>query len=178
MTARQKFSWARPLLRCGAATCLLLVLSGCAGSGERDAKSPETEAEAEVLDAYGAMWAEQTKAYRVASTRETDLQRYLAPAELRTIETDMARMTEERTVMRGDLGHEPEISALAVGTQPYTATVRDCVDSSRWQILDTTTGWRLPPPADQEVRYVVTARMERGERWTVTEYTEDRTHGC
>lgn len=175
MTARQKFSWAGIVLRCGAAACLI-VLSGCAGSGGGDAKSPETEAE--VLDAYGAMWAEQTKAYRVASTRETDLQRYLAPTELRTVEADLARMNKERTVMRGDLGHEPEISTLAVGTQPNTATVRDCVDSSRWQILDTTTGWRLPPPADRKVRYVVTARMERGERWTVTEYTEDRTHGC
>ncbi|WP_406143096.1 secreted protein/lipoprotein [Streptomyces sp. NBC_01012] len=175
MTARQKFSRAGRVLRCGAVMCLL-ALSGCAGNGESDAKSPATETE--VLDAYGAMWAEQTKAYRVASTRETDLWRYLAPAELRTVEADLARMSKERTVMRGDLGHEPEITTLTVGAQPNTATVRDCVDSSRWQILDTTTGWRLPPPADQEVRYVVTARMERGERWTVTEYTEDRTHGC
>ncbi|MFJ8861593.1 secreted protein/lipoprotein [Streptomyces sp. NPDC102451] len=193
-------------LRCGAAT-FVLVLAGCGGGGgehdKGDAKpsagayaaaattgpgapvssaahppSAPDEAEAQVLKVYDSMWAEQMKAYRAASAEGTDLKLYMAPDALGAVEADLDRMNKERTQMRGDLRHAPEVTTLALGARPPTATVRDCVDSSRWQTLDTTTGWRLPPPAGQPVRYVVTAKAEHGERWTVTEYAADRTRPC
>ncbi|MFJ6852884.1 secreted protein/lipoprotein [Streptomyces sp. NPDC091271] len=206
VTARQKCSRAGVALRCGAAT-FVLVLTGCGsghGHGGSDAKPPADTrtaampaapvpnaahslpaggsagaAEAEVLKAYGLMWAEQIKAYRVASADGTDLKRYTAPDVWAAFQADLSRMNKERTVMRGDLGHEPEAGVLA-GVQPPTATVKDCVDGSNWQTLDTTTGWRIPSPPGQPVRYAVTAKLERanGERWTVTEYTAHRTRPC
>ncbi|WP_250291467.1 secreted protein/lipoprotein [Streptomyces atroolivaceus] len=139
-----------------------------------------TAVKAEVLRVYGLMWAEKVKAYRAASAEGTDLKLYMTPDALRALEADLARMSKERTAMRGDLGHEPEVAALAVDTQPPTATVKDCVDGARWQTLDTTTGWRIPPPAGQPARYAATARMEQGAggRWKVAEYTADRTRSC
>ncbi|MFF9686918.1 hypothetical protein [Streptomyces sp. NPDC014623] len=135
---------------------------------------------ADVLEVYGLMWREKVKAYRAASARGTDLKRYMSSRASETLEADLARMRKEHTVMRGDLAHEPEVSTIAVGAQPPTAMVKDCVDGSKWQILDTTTGWRIPPPAGQPSRYAATARVERdhGGRWTVTDYTADRTRSC
>ncbi|MFI6122370.1 secreted protein/lipoprotein [Streptomyces sp. NPDC051064] len=207
VTARQKCSRAGVALRCGAAT-FVLVLTGCGGGhgrGESDAKPPADRTttatsaapvprtahslppsgtadgaiEAEVLDVYGLMWAEQIKAYRAGSADGTDLKRYTAPDVWAAFEADLVRMNKERTVMRGDLGHEPEATVLA-GAQPPAATVKDCVDGTNWQTLDTTTGWRIPSPPGQPARHVVTARLERanGERWTVTEYTPRTTRPC
>ncbi|WP_405667818.1 secreted protein/lipoprotein [Streptomyces sp. NBC_01166] len=207
VTARQKCSRSGVALRCGAAT-LVLVLTGCGdghGHGESDAKPPtdpttratsaaavpraahslppsgtaDGATEAEVLEVYGLMWAEQIKAYRAASAGGTDLKRYTAPDVWTAFEADLARMDKERTVMRGDLRHEPE-AIVPADAQPPAATVKDCVDASNWQTLDTTTGWRIPPPPGQPARYAVTAKLERvnGERWTVTEYTPHRTRPC
>ncbi|MEU1488380.1 secreted protein/lipoprotein [Streptomyces sp. NPDC005752] len=205
-TGRQKCSQAGVTLLCGTAT-IVLAVTGCgAGGGESDAKpSPGTPAvvapstpvystasaplpagatdtttTAEVLRVYDLMWAEREKAYRVASADGTDLKRYMSPDALSALETDLLRMSQEQTVMRGALRHEPVVSTLAADRWPPTATVKDCVDRARWQTLDTTTGWRIPSPADQPSRYVATARMEQGDakRWTVTEYTMDRTRSC
>ncbi|MFE4450155.1 secreted protein/lipoprotein [Streptomyces sp. NPDC056796] len=192
------------MLRCGAAA-LVLALAGCGGEGgETDGKSSAdlspassspgrpassaapaaadspAEAEAKVLEAYALMSAAQEEAYGAASADGTRLKRYMAPDAFGAVEADLARMRDRGTAMRGSLGHDPEVTALAVGTQPPTATVEDCVDASRWQTLDTTTGWRMPAPSGQPSRYTVTAEMERGdgERWTVTRYTADRARSC
>lgn len=140
----------------------------------------EEVARAEVLEVYGLMWREKAKAYRAASAKGTALKRYMDSRALEALEADLARMKKERTVMRGDLAHEPEVSTITVGAQPPTAMVEDCVDGSTWQTLDTTTGWRIPPPAGQPSRYAATARVERGAggRWRITEYTADRTRSC
>lgn len=132
-----------------------------------------------MLAVYRLMWAEQLKAYRAASADGTDLKRYTTRDAWGAFEADLARMNKARMVMRGDLGHEPEVTTLTAGAQPPTATVQDCVDGSKWETLDTTTGWRMPRRAGP-VRYAVTARLERGDggRWTVTEYTADRTRSC
>ncbi|MEU0300666.1 secreted protein/lipoprotein [Streptomyces sp. NPDC006175] len=206
VTARRRCSRAGVALRCGAAT-FVLVLTGCGGGGGvgSDAKPPadtpttampaapvpetarssspsgtaDGAAEAEALETYGLMWTEQVTAYRAASADGTDLKRYTSPDVWAAFEADLARMKKERTAMRGDLRHEPEATVLA-GAQPPTVTVKDCVDGSDWQTLDTTTGWRIPPPPGRPVRYAVTAKLERadGERWTVTEYTPHRTSPC
>lgn len=195
-------------VRCGAAM-LVLLLAGCGGSGAEgagDAKpsggvpsattsaapdtplssallitpAPVEAGPAEVLEAYRLMSAEYEKAHRAASAEGTELERYMTPAASRAVEKELARMAEQGVAMRGELGHDPEVTALAGGAQPPTATVRDCVDASRWQTLDTTTGWRIPRPADRPSRHVATARMEQraGERWKVTAYTAHRTRSC
>lgn len=198
-TVRRKCSRVGETLLCGAAT-FVLALTGCGvdgGGGENDAKVSEAPApptrhaplpageadaptRADVLRVYGMMWAERVKAYRVASADGTALKRYMTPDALGALDADLARMGKERTQMRGALAHQPSVSALAAHARPPTATVKDCVDGSRWQTLDTTTGWRIPSPPGQPSRYVATARMERGagERWTVAEYTVDRTRSC
>ncbi|MFD9293036.1 secreted protein/lipoprotein [Streptomyces sp. NPDC060030] len=188
---------------------LVLLAAGCGGGrGSSDAKAsgglpsattaaaPETplpsavpttpapeaaaHAETEVLKVYRLMSAEYEKAYRAASAEGTDLRQYMTPTASSGVEKELARMKEQGAAMRGELGHEPEVTALAAAAQPPTATVRDCVDASRWQTLDTTTGWRIPRPTDRPARYVATAALEHraGERWKVTAYTAHRARSC
>ncbi|MFF5725041.1 secreted protein/lipoprotein [[Kitasatospora] papulosa] len=137
-------------------------------------------AEAEVLEAYRLMAAEYEKAYRAASAEGTNLGRYMMPAASGEVEKDLARMAGQGAAMRGELVHDPEVTALAATAQPPTATVRDCVDASGWQTLDTTTGWRIPRSDDRLSRYVATARMELtpGGRWKATAYTVDEKRSC
>ncbi|MEU0133956.1 secreted protein/lipoprotein [Streptomyces sp. NPDC006296] len=209
VTARRRHSRRGTTLRYGAAA-LVLVLAGCGrggGAGESDAKppgsapsasaadtgtpvssapratpAPETSdgAVSAVLEVYRLMSAEQEAAYRAGSSAGTDLGRYTTPAAASETGTELARMRKQGTAMRGTRGHAPEVTALHLGARPATATVRDCVDVSGWQTLDTTTGWRLPPTAGLPARHVATAALERpeGEPWKVSAYTEHRDRPC
>ncbi|WP_326701493.1 hypothetical protein OG909_31770 [Streptomyces sp. NBC_01754] len=141
---------------------------------------PDVADRAAALEAYSAMWVEQMRAYRVASAEQTDVKRYATVDALRVFERDLAELKRNRTVIRGDLGHEPEVTALDAGTRPQTVTVKDCIDLSQWRVLDTTTGWPLPLPSNEPLRYAATATVERrdGGRWMVTEYTPDGSRMC
>ncbi|MFD5871634.1 hypothetical protein [Streptomyces sp. NPDC060322] len=142
-------------------------------------KSPEDLAGA-VREVYGAMWSERMKALQMASAEETDLERYVAPGVLRVFEEELAQLKKDGMVMRGEVGHEPDVSVLDAGAKPWRATVKDCVDLSKWQPLDITTGWPLPLPGDQPPRHRATAELERGDggRWTVTAYVPHRSRAC
>ncbi|MFC8225376.1 hypothetical protein [Streptomyces sp. NPDC057287] len=141
---------------------------------------PSPDAAGAVREAYGAMWSERVKAFRVASADGTDLERYVAPVVLSVFEEELARLKKDGMVIRGDLGHEPEVSLADAGAGPPRATVEDCVDLSKWQPLDITTGWPLPLPGDQPLRHAATATLERGDggRWTVTAYVPHRSRAC
>ena len=151
-----------------------------APTGPASPADPAAAGRAAALEVYSAMWAERTKAYRQASSEGTDLERYATLDALRGFERDLSRMKENDTVFRGELRHAPEVTVVRADARPPTATVEDCVDLSRWRILDTTTGWPIPLPSGQPLRQVATATVERGDggRWMVTEYTADTTRTC
>ncbi|WP_234433354.1 hypothetical protein [Streptomyces sp. NRRL WC-3549] len=172
------------------------ALTACGGGGTADGKpptaassagpavsaspvEPEAADRAAALEAYTAMWAERMEAYRQASTEGTDLKRYATHDALGGLERELTRMKENDTVIRGDLGHAPEVTALEAGAR-RTAKIEDCLDLSQWRTLDTTTGWPIPLPSGQPRRYVATATVQRsdGGRWMVTEYTQDSARTC
>ncbi|MFE2057009.1 hypothetical protein ACFQ6U_16940 [Streptomyces sp. NPDC056465] len=144
-------------------------------------KPPKDPADA-VREVYRAMWSERMKALQVASAEGTDLERYVAPGVLRAFERELARLKKDGMVVRGRVGHEPEVAVLDTGegVRGSRATVEDCLDLSKWQPLDITTGWPLPLPGDQPVRHRATAELQRGDggRWTVTAYLPDRSRAC
>ncbi|MEU1932610.1 hypothetical protein ACN6LF_002722 [[Kitasatospora] papulosa] len=196
MTARQ--TRPRPgVMALGTAVVLSLALTGC-GSGD-DAKpsatttaassapgvsaspaDPHAATKAAVLASYTSMWVEQMKAYRVASPDGTKLKDFATLDALTAFERDLAHMKKNHTVIRGELGHQPEVTALDVDAKLPTATVEDCIDLSKWQTLDTKTNKPIPLPTAQPLRYVATATVERWDnnRWMVTEYQPDGTRTC
>lgn len=176
-----------------------LALAGCGGGGD-DAKpqaassaassappavsaSPRDPGAADktaVLASYTSMWVEQMKAYRKASPDGTKLADFATLDALSAFERDLAHMKKNNTVIRGELGHQPEVTALDVDAKLPTATVEDCIDLSKWQTLDTKTNKPIPLPTAQPLRYVATATVERWDnnRWMVTEYQPDGSRTC
>ncbi|MEV3933711.1 hypothetical protein [Streptomyces sp. NPDC049944] len=135
---------------------------------------------AEALEVYAAMWAERVKAFQVASAEDTELERYVASGVLSVFEKELARLKKDGMVIRGALGHEPEATLRDAEAGPPKATVNDCVDLSKWQPLDITTGWPIPLPGNQPVRHEATATLERTDsgRWIVTAYDPAPTRAC
>ncbi|GHA39075.1 hypothetical protein GCM10010372_44080 [Streptomyces tauricus] len=70
-------------------------------------------------------------------------------------------MKEQRTVIRGQLGHDAKVTPLVALAKLPTATIEDCADLSTWQTTDTRTDKALPLPTNQPRRYVVTATTEK-----------------
>ncbi|MEU9263792.1 hypothetical protein AB0D68_36060 [Streptomyces sp. NPDC048212] len=93
---------------------------------------------------------------------------------------DLAHMKKNHTVIRGELGHEPEVTALDVDAKLPMATLEDCIDLSKWKAERTPSGEVVPLPTAQPLRYVATATVERWDnnRWMVTEYEPDGTRAC
>ncbi|QBR04674.1 hypothetical protein D7Y56_01280 (plasmid) [Streptomyces sp. S501] len=196
MTARQ--TRPRPgVMALATAVVLSLALTGCGGGD--DAKpsvtttaassasavsaspaDPDAAEKAAVLASYTSMWVEQMKAYRVASPDGTKLDDFATLDALSAFERDLAHMKKNHTVIRGELGHQPEVTDLDVDAKLPTATVEDCIDLSKWQTLDTKTNKPIPLPTAQPLRYVATATVERWDdnRWMVTEYQPDGTRTC
>ena len=173
------------------------VLTGC-GSGD-DAKlsaattaassapaasaspaDPDAAEKAAVLASYTLMWMEQMKAYRVASPDGTKLKDFATLDALTAFDRDLAHMKKNHTVIRGELGHEPEVTALDVDAKLPMATLEDCIDLSKWKAERTPSGEVVPLPTAQPLRYVATATVERWDnnRWMVTEYEPDGTRTC
>ncbi|MER7141005.1 hypothetical protein ACIQGA_34395 [[Kitasatospora] papulosa] len=196
MTARQ--TRPRPgVMALGTAVVLSLALTGCGSGGDAKPSATTTAAssapaasespadphaatKAAVLASYTSMWAEQMKAYRVASPDGTKLDDFATLDALSAFERDLAHMKKNHTVIRGGLGHQPEVTALDVDAKLPMATVEDCIDLSQWQTLDTKTNKPIPLPTAQPLRYVATATVERWDdnRWMVTEYEPDGTRAC
>ncbi|MFG3512730.1 hypothetical protein [Streptomyces bobili] len=88
-------------------------------------------------------------------------------------------MKEQRTVIRGELGHDAKVTSLDAVAKLPTATIEDCVDLSNWQTIDTRTNKVLPLPTNQPRRYVATATAEKWPNgWMVTDYVPDGARTC
>lgn len=183
VTARQK----RVAALCGG-VALALGLSGC-GGGDGDGKpsaapsaaastpgaakasaDPQAVEKAAVLAVYEAMSAEQAKAYKVASAKGTQLEKYATLNALSKVELDLARMKQAGTVVRGEIGHDAKVTALDMDAKTPKATLSDCVDLSKYETYDTKAGKVIPLPTEQPLRYVATVTAERWDgRWMVTD---------
>ncbi|MEU0304676.1 hypothetical protein ABZ252_35300 [Streptomyces sp. NPDC006175] len=185
MTARQ--TRLRPgVMALYAGVGLSVALTGC-GGGSDDARpqalpsrassaasvsasvDPEAVEETAVLAAYNAMSREQMAAYRPASAEGTELERYVTADALGQIRNDLHRMREAGTVVRGELGHDAEVTELDMDAQTPTASLSDCVDLARYETYDTRARTVIPLPSEQPLRYVMTATAQRWDgRWMVT----------
>ncbi|GGM20686.1 hypothetical protein GCM10010129_76260 [Streptomyces fumigatiscleroticus] len=128
------------------------------------------EEKAAALAAYSGMTTEQAKAYRQASIKGTALEKYATLDALSRIELDSYRMKEAGTVVRGEIGHDAEVTGLDMTSKTPRATLSDCVDLSRYETYDTKAKKVIPLPTNQPVRYRATAEAERWDgHWMVTD---------
>ncbi|MFD9504204.1 hypothetical protein [Streptomyces sp. NPDC060035] len=86
-----------------------------------------------MLASYTSMSAEQMKAYRQGSAQGTKVEKYASRDALTQIRTDLDRLKESKTVVRGAVGHDAEVTELDMDARTPTATLSDCVDLSKYQ---------------------------------------------
>lgn len=184
---------------CGAVT-LALALAGCGGGndggeGGDDAAAPPVASQAPaspspstdpdaavktaVLAAYDGMVTEQAKAYRQASAKGTELEKYATLNALSKIELDLAGMKEAGRVVRGEIGHDAKVAGLDLDTKTPKATLKDCVDLSKYETYDVKAKKVIPLPTNQPMRYVTTATAEQWDgRWLVTDINTQGGGAC
>ncbi|MEV6699232.1 hypothetical protein AB0M68_18935 [Streptomyces sp. NPDC051453] len=123
-----------------------------------------------VLAVYDAMSAEQTKAYRKASAKGTELEKYATLEALSKIQLDLSNLKQSGAVVRGEVGHDAEVTKINLGAKTPTATLRDCVDLSNYQTYDTKAKKVIPLPSEQPMHYYASAKAERWSgRWMITD---------
>lgn len=76
---------------------------------------------------------------REAVAKSTDLENYASTDALSKFRSDPAPMKEQRTVIRGELGHDAKVPPLDAVAKLPTATIEDCVDLLKWQTTGTRT---------------------------------------
>jgi hypothetical protein len=125
------------------------------------------------------MTTEQAKAYRQASKAGTELEKYATLDALSKIELDLYRMKQAGTVVRGEIGHDAEVTNLDTSAKTPKATLSDCIDLSKYETYDTKAKKVIPLPTNQPTRYRATATAERWDgRWMVTDINTQGGGAC
>ncbi|MFD5425525.1 hypothetical protein [Streptomyces sp. NPDC127084] len=158
-------------------------LSGCTQEGsspkpivQRATGAPTAVAtadaeEAAVIAAYTHSWEAQTEAYSKASSAGTDLRKSTTFKALAGIERDLSAMQKAGQVTTGQPAIDPKVVTVTDAKIPK-ATVSDCVDTTRWALIDKASKKKVPLPTERLIKYVSTATLEKwGTTWMVTELT-------
>ncbi|MER6695322.1 hypothetical protein, partial [Streptomyces minutiscleroticus] len=170
-----------------AAAGSLTALASCSGDMDTDAvpsktssntaaSSPAPSATADpeheaVLAAYTRSWEEQTKAYAQASSDGTDLKQYTSLKALALVESDLSAMRRAGQIATGKPMIHPKVAKVSDAKIPK-ATVSDCVDSTKWTLIDKDSRKKVPLPTERLTKYVSTATLEQwGSKWMVTQLT-------
>ncbi|MFJ8871766.1 hypothetical protein ACIRD6_39320 [Streptomyces sp. NPDC102473] len=146
------------------------MASSAAPAVSASPRDPDAADKRAVLASYTSMWVEQMKAYRKASPDSTKVDDYATLEALSAFERDLAHMKKNNTVIRGEVGHQPEVTALDVDAKLPTATVEDCIDLSKWKTLDTKTNKPIPLPTAPRARVNRQALV----RQAMSQYPRDR----
>ncbi|MDH6604413.1 hypothetical protein M2164_000046 [Streptomyces sp. SAI-208] len=141
--------------------------------------SPRSTADPEraaILAAYTQSWQAQAEAYAKASSADTSLRKTTTLRALGSIEQDLKAMREAGQVTTGMPVIHPGNPQVTAGEIPK-ATLRDCVDTTHWTLIDKSTKKKVPLPSARLVKYVSTAKLQKwGPKWMVTELTaQDQT---
>jgi len=144
--------------------------SSAAGTPAPSSAAPKAVATAEVLAAYRQYLAEVTKAYARASTEGTDIEKYSSGAALATVQSETKAMNKAGQVTTGKPGSTPEVTAISLDRTVPKATITDCMDVSRWTLVDGATRKEVGLPTERLTRYVDVISVEKWRKqWIVIE---------
>ncbi|MGY3677330.1 hypothetical protein ACVWXU_000953 [Streptomyces sp. TE33382] len=175
------------------AAAAVALLAGC-GSGGGDAKAiaspsasatsatpspnPSTTATEQVLAAYRGMWAEQTKLYSSGSFSGSKLEEYAADKALSKVKAAALYYQGNGLVVKGAPVLSPKVTDLSLDTNPRTATVVDCVDSSNFVPENAKTGKKSDLDGANR-RHVQTSKAYYGSnKWLIVDSTIDKDSTC
>ncbi|MFD9685234.1 hypothetical protein ACFXPX_05035 [Kitasatospora sp. NPDC059146] len=139
---------------------------------------PTADAKAAVLTAYQGMWDVTVKAYNQGSLDGVDnLETYTRDKALAGIKVAVAYYQKNNMVVPGRPQLSPVVQAVDLASSPARATIRDCVDTAKFQPIDKTTGQRST--TDGTVRHVMNSVAHRVDgHWLISESAFDREQTC
>ncbi|MGW1496781.1 hypothetical protein [Streptomyces sp. NPDC002402] len=170
----------------------VVLIAGCGGGGDSAAKKPsapattsaspsagpEQEAREQVLAAYRGMWREQVKIYGSGSLKGSELAKYAADKALAKVRAAAIYYQDNSLVVKGEPQLSPKVTAIALSTEPKTATVVDCVDSSKFVPENSKTGKKSQLDGGNR-RHLQTSKAQYGSgKWLITDATIDRKSTC
>lgn len=143
-------------------------------SGVASATPPSNEEL--VLRAYRGMWDAYVEAGKTSDPDAPDLRRYASDNALKLIVSALVTNREAKKIILGDLKIDPKVTAVKEGDNPPTATVADCVDSTKW-LVHKTSGelWDNEPGAKHRATATVTLSADG---WKVSQFTLERGGTC
>jgi hypothetical protein len=143
-----------------AAAAGLLLVTGCGSAGDDEPDQPKSSAtqskeetgrataEHGALDAYRGMWDAQVEAYASGSMENAKLGDYTTGDAATNIISAFDYYTQKGLTLKGKPVLEPKVTAVDVKSDPYTATISDCVDTTDYVLVDRATG--KPATVDKE----------------------------
>lgn len=128
--------------------------------------SARQAAEAAVLRDYAAFWDAYVEAARTANAEDPALGRWATGEALRGIQLQLTLAKRSGVVATG----RPERSGTRITRlRDSTASIAECLDSSRWLRQDARTGKVRGNPDGNAMRRVRAALTRAGDRWKVSE---------
>ncbi|MCM2430962.1 hypothetical protein [Streptomyces sp. RKAG337] len=175
------------------AVSAVAVLAACGSDGgtpkAKESPSPSTTsaspspdasatAKEQVLAAYRGMWAEQTKIYNSGSFDGSKLGDYAADKALTKVKLAALYYQQNDLVVKGAPILSPKVTDLSLGTSPKTATIVDCVDSSKFIPENSKTGKKSELDGTNR-RHVQTSKAFFGSgKWMIVDGTIDKNSKC
>ncbi|MER5549952.1 hypothetical protein ABT072_48100 [Streptomyces sp. NPDC002589] len=179
--------WLRRTVVAAMALGVAVTAAGCSGGGEKKSAAsptptvsqsadPQAEAKKTVEQTYRNYWNAQTKAFEKVDVRGTGLEKYSFDQAYSKVLADVANMKIKGSAMRGAPQIKPDVTAVSLDESPKKATITDCVDVSKWTLVDAKTGKALELPKSRLTRFVVSASARTvGDAWKIVELTrQDR----
>lgn len=148
------------------------LLAGCSSSDDTKTESsaspsstesaspspdPSQEAKDEILAVYRGMWKETAKIYSSGSFKGSELTKYAGDKALAKVRVAAIYYQDNNLVVKGEPKLSPKVTALSLGTDPKTATVVDCVDSTNFVPENKDTGKKSELDGDNR-RHTQTSR--------------------
>jgi len=98
----------------------------------------------------------------------TELNKYAVGTALASAEQDLKAMKSKGQIAKGKVTLSPKIQTMDLGRKVPSATMRDCVDITRWKLVDASTGKEIELPKERLTRYVSIVKAEKwGARWVI-----------
>jgi hypothetical protein len=131
----------RLIARLSALPVTLLLVAGCSAKPATEVSEPAATPsasspgqDAAVLAAYRGMWDAYVQAAKTSDADAPELRRYASGDALRRIVSALIVNKNEGAVTLGTLNLDPHVNAVETAPAPTTATVLDCVDTTKWLV--------------------------------------------
>ncbi|MFJ8562962.1 hypothetical protein ACIRD0_36960 [Streptomyces microflavus] len=175
-----------------AAVPLALALAACGGaddpvpppaappapSSPAPSVDPDAAEKAAVLKAYEGMSAAELETYATGKLAP-ELETYAGHKALADIKSTLFWYQQQGTVMRGKPVRSPEVDTIDTTSDPFRATIVDCVDSNGYDKVKKGSGKAAATPSGPRRHYVTsTAQRARTGEWKIYTSTIERDRTC